>query len=557
MALRIEHLPADVFGLSSLSRAALSGRPAPPDLGGMTVPAGVDAIPRPTPADEADRFQPDERAQLAATLEESLAPLGPPVQVLDNVRRLTQPGATVVVAGQQPGFLGGPLYDLYKALHAVRLAADLERSWGTPVVPLFWNHADDHDVAEVHHLHVVNPNLDLRKIALAGMSSGRRPVGDIVLTEEEHRLGPIAELLRQNLAPARDPADEAARDAAIEMFVPRPGETLARAFTRIFTDLLGPHGLVVMEPSWLRTGLSRELARVVACDPAPHGTIEALRQGASDLREGGHEPGIDPEGAALLFHHVEGRRQALRAGGDGFRYDQEPGSRTAVELAAEIVQTPADWSPGALLRPIVQDLVLPVAAYVGGWGELAYHAELGPLRDAVGAPRTPFVPRLSCTLVEPEVDTALGRLGAELQEVLRQRGNLGDEEDEEGAPVADDLRAAAGRAATELNELRGPLSELDPGLAVQLKKTAKQVTDLVGKLAGKADRVHANRAGKGRRHQRRVQSALAPREQPQERVLGTLPFVARYGRAWIDELLDEIEPFPSEHLVVHLTEETR
>ncbi|MEM7307135.1 MAG: bacillithiol biosynthesis cysteine-adding enzyme BshC [Planctomycetota bacterium] len=538
MSLRLSYLPADVFGLSELSRAALAGRPEPPSLPGMRVPASVEHVPAPP-----ELLEPDERAELAETLEARLSELGSHVAVLESVRSLAQPGAACVVAGQQPGFLGGPLYDLYKALHAVRLARALSAAWERPVVPLFWNHADDHDIAEVHHLHVVNPNLDLRKVALPGMSSGKRPFSTLVLDAEAHRLEPIGELLRQILP------ESAHREEALERFLPRHGETLARAFTRAYGDLLGPLGLVVLEPDWIRTSLSRALAGIVGKDP--RGPLE---RGAEALRAAGHGVAIDPSEAALVFRHVDGKRQALRAGGDGFRYDDEPGSRSCAELAAEIVQDPADWSPGALLRPLVQDLALPVAAYVGGWGELAYHAELPPLRAHVGAPATPFVPRLSATLLDAETRGSLAKLERTVAEALA--GAAPEEAEEpEGAPVAADLRAVAADAAGALLAQQGALSELDPGLGVQLKRTSKQLVDLVDKLAGKADRVHANRQGKGKRHQRRIESLLLPRELPQERVLGAVQFTARFGTDWIAELCGEIDPFPSEHLAVELAAE--
>ena len=81
----------------------------------------------------------------------------------------------------------------------------------------------------------------------------------------------------------------------------------------------------------------------------------------------------------------------------------------------------------------MQDAVFPVAAYIGGFGELAYHAQLGPLRDAVALPRTPFVTRVSCTQVEPETRLALTRLETTLGAVLRAGGAFeprGDGDDE-------------------------------------------------------------------------------------------------------------------------------
>ncbi|MBL8863614.1 MAG: bacillithiol biosynthesis cysteine-adding enzyme BshC [Planctomycetes bacterium] len=532
--IRVEHLAADILGLAPLARAAVAGQLDPEVLVAPRRIADFEVPP--------DRLDADAHAELSEALIRNLAPLAPHVAVLDSARALAQSGACAVVTGQQPGFLAAPLYSVWKALQAIRLARELSSAWGRPVVPLFWNHADDHDVAEVHHAWVLNPHLDLQKIALAGLASGRQPVSRIVVDDVVNRLGPIREALRQLVR------DEPHGERAIELFVPHSGETLARAFTRALTGLLGPHGLVVLEPDWIRPALSRALAQVVAADPA-----RSLARGAGRLRERGFDVAIDPAEAALVFAVDAKGRRALRSGGDGFRYDGEDGSRSGVELAAEIVQDPAGWSPGALLRPIVQDLCLPVAAYVGGAGELAYHAELGPLRDAAGAARTPFVPRGSVTLVDGHVRFALARLEASVEAILRARGQFappGSAEPE--PPVLGKLRTAAQRAKSELDGLRPELAELEPGLAVQLKRTADQVQDLVSQLADKALRVQSNRAGKGRRHERRANNALFPNQTPQERVFGPLQFVARHGEGWLEELLEAVDPLGGDHLVVHL-----
>ncbi len=98
------------------------------------------------------------------------------------------------------------------------------------------------------------------------------------------------------------------------------------------------------------------------------------------------------------------------------------GSRTAAELAAEIVQEPAAWSAGALLRPVVQDMALPVCSYVGGWGELAYHAQLGRLREATGVTEVAFIPRLSVTLSDPDIRASLEVLGCSAADILAACG---------------------------------------------------------------------------------------------------------------------------------------
>jgi len=506
----------------------------------MPLPRRLEDIERPTGL--LDR---GERAELAGQIEASLARFSPHVAVLDAVRSLAHPETFAVVTGQQPGLLASPLYSLYKALQALRLARLLRERWQAPVVAIFWNHADDHDIAEVHHAHLVNRNLDLQKVALAGLSSGRQPFSRIVLDEAQHHLG----ALRASIGQIVEGAPFAAR--ALELFAPRAGDTLASAFTRTLTDLLGGAGLIVLEPDWIRLRISDHLARLATSDP-----VRSLEKGADRLRALGLQPAIEPSGAAL-FYAVENRgRRALRVGGEGFRFDGEGGSRNGAELAAEIVQAPTAWSPGALLRPLVQDLCLPVAAYVGGRGELAYHAELLDLREEVGAPATPFVVRVSCTLVDPEARISLARLGLDMEAVVHAQGGLetqGSGPDPEAAhPLIGRMRSITAEAARDLEGLREELSELDPGLLSQLKRAGDQVRSAGEWIADKTQRVHQNRSGKGRRHLRRLSNSLRPGGELQERVLGPFPFIARFGEEWPIEVLEAMDPFSSDHLVVHL-----
>ena len=541
MPLEIRHLPANVLSPPEWTLRTLADRPHPKDVPGVIVPGRCEDVPKPEPA--ADK---DERAALARSLEEALSVHEPHVAVLESVRKLGTPDAAVVMAGQQPGLFGGPLYNIYKALHCVRLARELEAHWGTPVVPAFWNHADDHDIAEVHHLWIQNPNLDLRKVGLAGVSSGKTPLGRIHFDQERNRLDALEQLLRQNLWEG----DE--RERALELCLPRDGESFSSAFTRFLLGLFGHLGLVVVEPNWIRAPLSQALADLVTRDLAA-----SLQAGAEAVRGTGRDVAIEPHHAAIAFRLENDRRHALRMGeGHELRFDGEAGSRTPVELAAEIVQEPEAWSAGALLRPILQDIVFPVATYVGGWGELDYHAQLAPLRKRAGAPEPVFTPRLSATLVDDAVRISLEKIEAEAEEVLRSRGQLGaDEEEGETTPVVMTLRHLGERMAGELGDLREQLAELDRGLAQQLKRSASQVRGLVDRLATKAERVHANAQGRGRRHFRRVNTGLFPRGGPQERTRGGLEFLARHGSGWMGDLLHDFDPFPTEHLLVFLHEE--
>lgn len=538
MRLQVQSYRSAQGGTDALRRAAWDGR-----LDSLGVPFArtLDRI-RPPP----DLLEPQARAELSRTLEQRLGALGPHVHVLEAARGLLRAECSVVVTGQQPGLLGGPLLCLYKAMHAVRLARSLAQAWERPVVALFWNHADDHDVAEVHHAWIPGDNLELTRVALAGVASGRTPISQLVLDPERHRLGAIEQTLAQALL--REPHGR----RALELFLPRAGESLARSLTRLLLELFGPLGLMVVEPDWIRPCIGRALLRLVRADPAP-----ALRIGVQALSALGLTAAVDPETAPYLYR-LDARgpslaRVPLRLGGAGFRFDGEETGRSAAELAAQIVAEPAAWSPSALSRALVQDLIFPVAAYVGGWGELAYHVQLGELRRAAGVNSTPFVARASITLLEQEVQDLLAKLGLDARALAAGEAPTAGSANAEPAALQR-LRLAGTRAAELLLAERGALAEIDPALAANLVRTADQVRGLVDKLADKGQRVHDNQLGTGQRAQRRAVNALFPRGEPQERVLGGVSFVARHGLEWIDQLFDQLPAIAPDPLLATFSE---
>ncbi|MCA9000572.1 MAG: bacillithiol biosynthesis BshC [Planctomycetes bacterium] len=481
-----------------------------------------------------DLWPSDFRQALATSIEGGLSPLGIPDGVGQSLEALAQPGTLAVVTGQQPGFLCSPLYSLFKALQACKLAKELTAEWGRTVIPLFWNHADDHDIAEVHHSYIQNRNLDLQKVSLAGLSSGRQPLSTIALSEEEQGLPAIRALLQQNFGMYSH------GEEAVDLFMPRDGETLPRAMTRVFLELLGPHGLVPIEPDWIRKPLGNALAQVVESGAGP--ALQTNRDQAA----------IDPMEAALLFLVGKEGRTAVRLRGDHYVVDGETTGVTPADLAKRVRANPEEWSAGALFRPLIQDLALPSVAYIGGLGELAYHAQLVPAREAAKVPKTCFVPRVSALIVDDECVASLEKGGVTVQQVLESEGQLKPNDDAPPTPqVFGDIREILKDTKSALSAQRGPLSEIDPSMDRGLMRATNQMTAGIEKLLATAERIHKNKGGKKDRHLRRLNNRLVPRGLPQERVLGPLEFYARYGPDFFEALYAVLPSMSASPIALH------
>lgn len=485
-----------------------------------------------------DVWSTEQRQDLVQRIGQGLAHVQPPAGVQRSLEELAQPGTLAVITGQQPGFLCSPLYSLIKAAQCVQLARALRKTWQVPVIPLFWNHADDHDVAEVHHSYIQNRNLDLQKVSLAGLSSGRDPLSRIVLEREANGLDTIAALLQQNFG--MYPHCE----EALALLMPQDGETLPGAMTRAFTQWLGDEGLVVVEPDWIRPALTEALARIVEQDPR-----EPLRRGSAT-------GSIEADTAALWYRVPPEGRVAWRMHADGFSEDGTEAGLAPAEVAAAMRAEPESWTPGALLRPLVQDAALPCVAYIGGFGELKYHGQLMPCRQAQNGPFTAFVPRVSMTWVDEEAGASLQKSGLTVAQVLAGGGALEVPATETALPpVFDRIRSLVAEAQTALRAERRALAEVEPSLDTGLRRAADQMGQGIEKLLAKAERIHQNRGGKVARHIRRLNHRLMPREQLQERVLGPLEFFARYGTPWVQALLQATPALHATHLVLTIEKE--
>src|ERR1700691_4048019 len=122
------------------------------------------------------QFPDDRRAALIDALRVQNAPS-------DSLERLAQPGTVAVMTGQQVGLFTGPVYTIYKALHAVRLAKWLTEN-GVSAVPVFWLATEDHDFAEVDHVWVFDAAHRPVKLRIeAPAVNGSQPVGGIGLQD--------------------------------------------------------------------------------------------------------------------------------------------------------------------------------------------------------------------------------------------------------------------------------------------------------------------------------------------------------------------------------------
>lgn len=452
-------------------------------------------------------------------------------------------GAPAVVAGQQAGLLTGPMYTIYKAAGTVILARRLSKVLNRTVVPVFWLASEDHDFAEVRWA-AFPVGEELRQLVFPGeyqltpareipISSG--DVEDIVRELED--LLPPTEFTRDLLATVKESAGKSFTSWC------------AGLLSRIFRD----EGLVILDScgSPVRLAGSAVFSRAVERGPVIH---RILAERAAAMKAAGRRPGLAvPVEHSHLFLLYRGLRLGLLREGDKFVDRNHTVSLSPGELLTIAEQEPWKLSPNVVLRPLVQERVLPVLAVLVGPGELAYLEQVKPVYAMMGMEQPPILPRMGGLLVEPAIERLLNKHGLTpaavtdgldswLERRLERADTMGI------APAFAGLRK---RIEEAYGQIIPDLSELDRQLADLGGKNLHKVLEQVDWLEKRAMASHHQKHRELQRHVQRLQTALAPLGKKQERIHNSLWYLNKYGPDFIKFLLEQnLEP----DLLLHLQE---
>jgi bacillithiol biosynthesis cysteine-adding enzyme BshC len=470
--------------------------------------------------------------------------------VLANIERLKH-GAAAVVTGQQVALFGGPLLTLLKAATAIRKAQDATRVSGREHVPIFWLASEDHDLAEVDQVALLEKS-EVETLRLGLRAEVPVPVGGLRVDggSEEGRVRLEAVLERAEELLSFAPICQTLREC-----YPWDGR-LAGAFGRLLTKVFAEFGLVVIDAASRTAHALGATVLRAAIERAEELEVALLERAEELERAGYHAQVLVAKGHSLLFliDAESGARLPLRRVGEGWKAGAR--SYTTAELLGILESAPERLSPNALLRPVMQDAILPTAAYVGGPAEVAYFAQSAVVYEKILGRVTPVLPRLSATLVEPAVAGILAAHELEFLKVVEAKTaeELAVRMGARAMPIEGKRKiAAAGNAMdVELTALTEYMAALSADLGRAAGVSASKMRYQMNRLRRMAARFEMQKQASLGKQAAAVMASLLPEGHLQERLLGGVWFLARYGDALPGVLVDHAGQDCPGHRVISL-----
>jgi bacillithiol biosynthesis cysteine-adding enzyme BshC len=485
---------------------------------------------------------PRRRDAVADLLHAQQARRGAPAEALRATELLRNPRTVAVVTGQQAGLFGGPLFTLFKAITAMRQAAALYAEQGVPAIAIFWVDAEDHDWNEVKSCRIPAGD-SVKPITIERSGAAEGSIASVSL--DESIATAVAELEATLQSNEFTPALlEALRRAY------RPGIGMADAFARWLETVLGRRGLIVYDASdaaakpLVADLFARELEH-------PGETCRRAAEAGRALEQAGYHAQVTPaEGAVALFHLGNGGREAIRQQGEGFLVGDREYS--AADLLARARQAPQEFSPNVLLRPLVQDTLFPTVCYVAGPNELAYLAQLRGVYEAFGLPMPLFLHRASATIVDANAMRFLTKYDCPLASLAAQDEAALNELLAAQLPPAVEasLQDAEREIEQRLARVIAELPSVDPTLEGAARSTQSRIQDDLKKLHAKVIQAAKRKDDTLRRQFLHARSQAFPGGHPQEREVGFVHFLNKYGPTFVDCVHDALPLTMGQHWVL-------
>jgi len=451
--------------------------------------------------------------------------------VKKSIEALLSENTFTITTAHQPNIFTGPLYFLYKILHAIKLSEHCKSSLPQyNFVPVFYIGSEDADLEELGHFY-----LNGEKIAWNTRQTGA--VGRMKIDKELLRL--ISQLEGQlSVLTYGEEILSIIRDCYKE------GVLIQDATFKLINTLFGEYGLIVLIPD--NAALKKRAEEIFKDDLLNETASGIVEQTAGELQAVGYKLQANPREINLFYLKDDSRDRIVKVKDKFITHDSFGRRRLAEgaaritfdekEILSELKEHPERFSPNVILRGIYQEIILPNLVYIGGGGEIAYWLQLKDLFEFYKLPFPVLLLRNSFLIVEKKWQEKIGKLGFTVEDFFLPEQEL--------------MNKLVARETKNEIRLNGNFTDADK-LYESLKKQAIAIDTTLEKhvealktqslyrlqeLEKKMLRAEKRKFTDQQRQIHTIKEDLFPKNRLQERIDNFMYYYAKWGKDFIQQL---------------------
>ena len=485
--------------------------------------------------EKAKNFSLETRAVLSQSLIEQYSHLAPSEATLSNIENLKNETTFTITTGHQLNLFTGPLYFLYKIIHAITLSRKLNTQHPNHhFVPIYWMATEDHDFDEINYFRFQG-----KKVQWNREASG--PVGEL----STEGLDAVLALFKEQLGTSQN----AAYLATLFEEAYLNHKTLTEATRYLANALFADYGLVIVDgnDAALKT-LFVPYARRELLEQVAHKKVTEQTKKLTTL---GYKEQVHPR-EINLFYIKKGLRERIVQDGEAFIVNDTEIRFRESEILEELNNHPEHFSPNALLRPLYQEVILPNLCYIGGGGELAYWFQLKSYFKEVAIPFPMLLLRNSAMLRSVKQAKKAENLEVSTAQLFLKQNELVNQKIRKISNINIDFSEQRAFLKEQFKAMHTLAQETDPSFIGAVN--AQEVKQLKG-IDHLESRLLRAQKYKLKDHVQRLvdlQNESFPLESLQERNTNFAEFYLEFGEDLIPTILNTLDPENREFTVISL-----
>lgn len=440
-------------------------------------------------------------------------------KIKQNILALADANTFTITTAHQPNIFTGPLYFIYKIMHAIKLADELSALLpDNKFVPVYYMGSEDADLAELGFINAGGQKLVWETNQKGAVGRMKVDKALIKLINEIH--GQVGVLPYGN--------------ELIELFTSSytEGKTIQQATLELVNELFSNHGIVILIPDngQLKQAFQPVVERELV-ESFSHKIVEATIKNLEQhykVQAGGRE--------INLFYLIDDKRERIELQGTNYEVRSLGLNFSKVEILAELKSHPERFSANVILRGAFQETVLPNVAFIGGGGELAYWLELKEVFAAVGIPYPVLLLRNSFLLVKKEQAAKLRKLGISDADLFKDELTLLNTLVKRESDLQLSLDSEMEQAHNYYIQLQKITDAVDITLSEHVIALEKQALKKLNALQKKLLRAERTKYETQKKQIAKLKQELFPDGSLQERVDNLSVYYAVYGKEFLQKI---------------------
>ncbi len=472
------------------------------------------------------------REELVAHLRHQYQQVNASDKVLHSISKLSEESTFTITTAHQPNLLTGPLYFIYKIAHAIKLAAYCNAHIPNyNFVPVYYMGMEDADFLELNHFTVQGKKY-VWETSQSG-AFGKMKVDQAfiqLLNQLESQIASLPHAISMMLQLRRCFTE---------------GKTIAAATFEFIHHLFERYGLVVLMPD---SNALKSLLQDVMKDDLMNHTAHSILEEVKSTYPYPNAWQANPR-PINLFYFKDNIRERIELQKERYQVLNSDISFSKGELLDELEQHPERFSPNVIIRPLLQEILLPNLVYIGGAGELSYWLQLKKIFDHYHIPYPVLMLRSSFILMTDKQHNQWAKLGFNMQDIFKSAEELLAAYVKCNTKHTISFEEEKRNLEQQFDEIGLKATNVDITLKAHVAALHRNLQKKILELEKKMLRAEKRRFEEAARQIAQLTNNLFPDKTLQERKEGMMGFYATWGAAWIDQIVQHI-PIPEQKMTV-------